>query len=501
MSSTEQENIIKTPELTYTIHKVVHGNPRWTRITSQNATDFTTTSLTTSSGLYELIIPSSVFNLSKSRLNFTVSFNPADTAYVTTSLNAGSFINRVSLSTLSGTLLCDISNYSKIAQMILPMSTSQADLSTYNQGLPTSTVDGVVSTHCIPTSTSVALATTAAKLTPFGALTRSDIGFTALAGGGIPNIIGDRTRHPHQYLGLRQMGYNTTVGATVMSAVTFDVALGELFKHTLMSVDKLLYFGGESLSLQLYYEQPSNFSVYTTTVPPTSDLVVGGGAYVTAGHSIVFSSPTLYLRQEQNLEQARQVMERCNSKGLELPFSYLYGSKQVFTASSQQTIQQTINSSLGMSLLFVGSAPFDSTDSGAGFNSNAITPILRNAITATQLNSYNSFIDSIPISSAGGYNVLEGDHYRANSDNFEGSASPLSITEYNYNFTHIDSFVGMPLHKLATEGQCMENGMSLGANRVWSLQANFAASIAKVWYIVWAVQRLLIIKDGRVSVM
>lgn len=500
MSSTEQENIIKTPELDYTIHKVVHGNPRWTRITSQNATDFTTTSLTTSSGLYELIIPSSVFNLSKSRLNFTVSFNPTDTAFVMTSLNAGSFISRVSLSTLSGSLLCDISNYSKIAQMILPMSTSQVDISTYNQGLPTSTVDGVVSTHCIPTSTTVALATTAAKLTPYGALTRSDIGFTALAGGAIPNVIGDRTRHPHQHLGLRQIGYNTTVGATVMSAVTFDVALGELFKHTLMSVDKLLYFGGESLSLQLYFEQPANFSVYPTIIP-TSDLVAGAGSYVTAGHSIVFSSPTLYLRQEQNLDQARQVMERCNSKGLELPFSYLYGSKQTFTASSQQTIQQTINSSLGQALLFVASAPFDNTDSGAGFNSNAITPILRNAVTATQLNSYNSFIDSIPISSAGGYDCTVGDHYRANSDNFEGASSPLSLIEYNYNFTHVDSFVGMPLHKLATEGQCMGNGMSLGANRVYSLQANWASSVAKNWYLVWAVQRLLVIKDGRVSVM
>ena len=492
-----KENIIKTPDLEYGLHKYVHTNPRWTVIRSQNAADFTTTSVSTGSGLYELIIPSSVFSLAKSRLNFTVSVNPADTQYACMSLNAGSYISRVSISTLSGSLLCDISNFNKLSQIILPISTSQEEINSYHQGLPTSTAAGALATTTIPTSTTVALATTASKSTPYGALSRSDIGFTAAAGGLIPNVIGDVTRHPVQHTGLRQFGYNTTVGATVMSAVTFDVSLGELFKHTIMSVDKLLYFGGESLSLQIYYADANQFSFYPTTIP-TSDP---GGTYVTAGHSIVYSAPTLYLKQEMNLDLARSVMERCNNKGLQLPFSYLYGSKQTFTASSQQTVQQTINSSLGSSLMWVASSPFDNTDSAAGFNSNAIIPILRNAITATQLNSYNSFIDSIPIASPSGFDVTVGDHYRANQDNFEGSASPLSLTEYGYNFVHIDNFTGLSMSKLGGNSQTHGNGMSLGANRVWSLQAQWNASIAKVWYTFWSCQRLLVIKDGRVSVM
>ena len=482
------DSIIKSTDLDYSIHKQVHTNARWTKITSQNQTSFTTTSVTTSSGLFELIIPANVINLSKSRLQFGVTVTSPAAVVPVLSPNAGNYFSRMSLSTLSGTLLCDISNVGRYLQMILPMSTSNDELSTYPQGMPQSTNAGVVSVVNVQNTAALA------KTTPFGALQRSDTPFIAAATAGSTNIIGDLARHPVQHMGLRQWVYTATVASD--ASIWFDVALGELFKHTLLSVNKSLYFGSESLSLQLFFDSPQAYAIFPTLA--TTNLSTG---LVTAGSTTVITSPTLYCYQEMNLDLAKSIMDKCNSEGVSIPFSYIYGSKQVFSASTQQTIQQTINSSLGSSLLFFASAPFDSTDSGAGYNSNAIVAIARNTVTATALSSYNTFIDSIPIQAASGFDVTLSEHYRANQDNFIGACSPLSLVEYNYNFTHVDNFCGIPLHEISSIGQTRINGMSLGQNRVWSLQSNWAASIAKNWYNFWSVQRTLEIKAGRVSVM
>lgn len=486
MSEDKTINLL-SQDLNYGSYKQSHSNTRWTRVTSQNQADFSTTSLTTSSGLYELIIPASVLSLSASRLQFGVTLETALTAFPILSANAGSYISRVSLSTLSGTLLCDCSNFSKQSQTLLPMSTSFEEMNSYSLGMPQSTNLGTLETRNMQATL------TLAKGTPNGAIQRSDCPFIVAGSGGLTNILGDLARHPTQHIGQRQYSYSSTVDDN--GSIWFDVALGELFRHTIMAVDKMLYFGGESLSLQIYFEAPQSFCITPFVIPTTNP----GGVYVTAGNTVTITSPNLYVKQEMNMDLAKMVMEKCDS-GLEMPFSYVYTSKQVFSASSQQTVQQTINSSLGQSLLFVATAPFDAVDTGAGSSSNAIIPIERNNLTSTQLNNYNTFIDSIPIQAPAGFDVTLGEHWRANENNYAGSAAPLSITEYGYNWTNVDNFTGMPLHVLGKNGQTIINGMSLGMNRVWSIQANWAAAIAKTWYTYWAVQRTLVIRRGSVSV-
>ena len=123
--------------------------------------------MTTSSGLFELIIPASVINLSKSRLQFGVTLLAAATVVPVLAASAGAYISRVSLSTLSGTLLADVQNVNRFLQMVLPMSTTISDLSTYPQGMPQSLLDGTVNT------TSAQITQAAAKTTPNGALSRS----------------------------------------------------------------------------------------------------------------------------------------------------------------------------------------------------------------------------------------------------------------------------------------------------------------------------------------
>ena len=448
------DSIIKSTDLDYSIHKQVHSNTRWTKITSQNQTSFSTTSVTTGSGLFELIIPAQVINLSKSRLSFAVTVTAPAAVVPVLSPNPGNYFSRMSLSTLSGTLLCDISNVGRFLQMVLPMSTSNEELNTYQQGMPQSTNAGVA--NVINLQNTLALA----KTTPFGSLQRSDTPLIPAGTPGSTNIIGDLARHPVAQTGLRQWVYHAT--ANTDGVIWFDVALGELFKHTLLSVNKSLYFGSESLSLQLYFDAPQSYAIFPTNA--TSELSTG---LVIAGSTTVITSPTLYCYQEMNMDLAKTIMDKCNNEGIQLPFSYIYGSKQVFGASTQQTVQQTINSSLGSSLLFFASAPFDSTDTGAGYNSNAIVAIKRNTVKATALSSYNTFIDSIPIQAPSGFDVTLSEHYRANQDNFVGACSPLSLVEYNYNFTHVDNFCGIPLHEISSIGQTRINGMSLGMKRLW----------------------------------
>lgn len=476
-----------TPELEYDASKLVHSNPKFTTIQAQNTQAFSFGATHTSgSGLFELVIPSAVVNLSRSRLQFSI------TTTVTTEANIialcpSQLISRVSLSTVSGTLLCDIPAFNKYFHMVGGMSTSQSDLNTYPQG-PGSTgfvYDGTTATRGLPRTLGDA------KLWPRGALTRSDAPHIPAATAGITNVVGDVARSPVQHINCKYWEHDIAAATNVLY---WDVSLGELMKHTLMSVDKLMYFG-ESLSLQIYYDAPQNY-ITSAVLPSTTYFTAGTGVY-SAG---AITAPTLVLMQEQNMDLANYVANKFMRDGVDIPFSYVYGSRSAVAASQNQTVQQTINSSLGSSLLFVAAAPFQSTDQRLAFLSNDIVPVTRNNVTGTALTNYNTFIDSIPVSSPSNHDSTISQEYRANQANFEGSAFPLSLQEFKLYFTHVDNFTGLPLWQL-DKSQTQINGMSLGASRIWSIQANWAASVAKNWHIFWAVQRVLKIKDGRCSVV
>lgn len=475
-----------TPDLEYDTSKLVHANPRFTTIQAQNTAPFAFASTHTSgSGLFELIIPAAVVNLSKSRLQFSLTSTVA-TEFNIFALNPSQIISRVSLSTLSGTLLCDIPSFNKYFHMVGGMSTSQSDFNTYPQG-PGSTgfvYDGTTATSALPRTLANA------RLWPRGALTRSDAPQIAAGTAGITNVIGDVARSPIQHINCKFWDHDTAAGANVLY---WDVSLGELFKNTIMSVDKLMYFGGESLSLQIYYDAPQNY-ITSAVLPSTTYFTASTGVYTLGS----LSAPTLVLNQEMNNELSSYVM-RKSAEGIQIPFSYIYGQRTSIGSSTQHTVQQTINSSLGSSLLFVATAPFQSTDQRIAFLSNDIVPVARNNVTGTALSNYNTFIDSIPISSPSGFDCTLSQEYRANQANFEGSAFPLSLQEYKLFWCHVDNFTGLPLWQV-DKNQTQINGMSLGSSRIWSSQLTWSASVAKIYHTFWAVQRVLSIKDGRVSV-
>lgn len=475
-----------TTELEYDPSKLVHSNPKFTTIQSQNTAAFAFGStMTSGSGLYEIVIPSAVVNLSRSRLQFSLSSTVTTEAHIM-ALCPSQLISRVSLSTVSGTLLCDIPAFNKYFHMVGGMSTSQSDFNTYPQG-PGSTgfiYDGTTAIAALPKTLA------SAKLWPRGALTRSDAPHIQAATAGITNIIGDVARSPVQHINCKFWEHDSVAS---LNCLYWDVSLGELMKHTLMSVDKLMYFG-ESLSLQIYFDAPQNY--LTSAVAPATTYLTASTGVFTLGS---ITAPTLVLMQEQNMDLASYVANKFMREGVDIPFSYIYGSRTAIASSQNQTVQQTINSSLGSSLLFVAAAPFQNTDKLIAFLSNDIVPITRNGVLGIALTNYNTFIDSIPVSSPSNHDCTISQEYRANQANFEGSAFPMSLQEYKAFFCHVDNFTGLPLWKL-DKSQSQLNGMSLGASRIWSIQANWASSIAKNWHVFWAVQRVLKIKDGRVSV-
>lgn len=475
-----------TSELDYETSKLVHSNARWTTIQSQNSSAFSFGATHTSgSGLFELVIPTSVLNLSKSRIQFSVTSTVA-TDFQVFATNPGQYISRVSLSSLSGTLLCDINNFNKFAHMTLPMSTTKQELDSYPQG---ATSQGFVYTGAIATA-NLPKTLAVAKVYTRGALSRSDLPMGAVTVTTLTNIVADLARHPVQHNGISSFAYDTAASANFLY---FDVSLGELFKHSILALDKLMYFG-ESLSLQIYFDAPQSY-LFASTLPTTNLSTNAGGAF-SAGS---ITAPILQVYNEMNMDLATYVQRKVMNEGIELPFSYVYGSRTAVASSTNQTIQQTINSSLGSSLLFICASPFQTSDVKAAWVSNDIVAVARNAVTSTNLTTYNTFIDSIPVSSPSGWNVLSAEHYRANQESFINGCAPQSLQEYNLFFTHVDNFTGLSLANLA-KNQTQINGMSLGASRIWSAQWTYDTAIARNWHVFWAVQRVLSIKGGRISV-
>jgi hypothetical protein len=462
-------------EITYTPTVSNHSSYVMRNVAPQGSNSAT---LTTSGvvGPVEFILPPSVFNLSKSKLQFTLNIGVAGATPNFNFINANllTTINRIVLySTATNAVLADVSSFNLFTSATLSPSTK---LDKY---------------LCKPFLNGAAPLTDAlSRLRTVEEIQKSNAG----AGGAVtindsPNNIDLAPYNP--YLGRRQW----IIGADA-AATSVDVSIPmESIKHTVLSLDKNLYFP-ENMVLQIYFNATDNFCFYSgANTTPLSTATSASSATVT--------NLNINLAQENNLAIVSQTIDRVmKGPGISLPFTYPSVTRTSITGTSP-SYQLSLTKAYGQRILGILTAPFSAVSkTGANWHYKNNTVSSPPALADTILSSYNTFLNSVAIKQQAGFDGLKSQDYIANKPYLDGSVIQ-TIDEYALvDWFHFDSFVGeKPLYEL-DENQTDLDGMDVSnASSTWQFQGTLSTSTNLTYCSIILGQKILSITSSGAMVM
>jgi len=441
-----------SPEITYTPVVSNHSTTIMRQISPQGTNSVT---LSTSSvvGPTEFLIPPSVFNFKRCKLDFNLLVAAPSAKCVFVNGNLNTLINRIVVySTLTNSILCDISSFEKYASLVTPSSTEISEYLTksYASAVKETLAD--------------------AKLNTVEDISKSNISTVNDSGANVD--LGPE----NPLLGRRQW----YIGAAT-KAVALDVSLPfSAFKHSILSADKNLYFN-ENLAIQVYWNNTDNFAFIATAV---TDPVTGAASLEA---DPVISGIQLSLATEGNLSIVSQTIDKVQKEGITIPFTYPTVTRQSITSTSPSyTLQLT--RALGQRVLAIITAPFSQV-ARCGANHH-----LRGTVT-----QYNTYINSVALRYQGGFNTIQSQDYWLANKAFLEKSVVQAIGEYvNAEWLHCDSFFGdKPLY-LADLTQNEVDGLDVSnASSTWQIQATLSASTAYTWVSLVLGQKILsITKDG-----
>ena len=417
-----------------------------------------TTSITSTVGPTEFIIPPSVFNLSKSRLNFNITA-AAGGVGLRTNIN-GNLLTAISRITLydsaTNSMWCDISNVNQYASLVVPAGTDFVDYSTKS--------------FRTVSFSEVSLADSQGKSV-------EDISKSNLTVG---NFCGDGAAASdlalqNFYFSRRQYYTN----ATTNTAAYLDVSIPlSAFKMSVLASDKMMYCPS-NLVLQVYWNANSNYANLGTsaTNPDTG--------YAQIATAFVLNNISLSLANEANLAVVSQIINRVMSSGLSLPIAYPTVTRQSIAASTAHSYQLNLTSGYGQRILAIISAPFS-----AAADDNNINVHNRGTLT-----TYNTFLNNVPILSTAGFDASKNQDYMiANREYLKGSVIQTTGEYALGEWVHIDSFFGQKPLKDVDQHEI--DGLSvLGQSSTWQIQANLSGATAYNWVTIIAGQKVLTISN------
>ena len=443
-------------ELTY--NKVInnHSSTVMRNVSPQNSSSVDL-SVVSSVGPTEILIPPSVFNFSKSRLEFDLKV-PVQGAGNYTHMNANltTLLSRIVLySSATNAVLCDLSNLEKYCSLTTPAGTKLDDFlsKSYYSNAPQST---------------------GANSGPYPVedIRKTNSAATYMAG----VDIGAQSA----YIGRQQTyisGANTEL--YLRASIPFSA-----FKFCVLSLDKQVYFP-ENLVLQMYWSPANNYASIATSATVST---TGAGSLATAPS---ITNLRLSMATEGNLEITSQIINKVMSSGLSLPVCYPTITRQSISSSASHSYQIMLTSGYGSRILGVITAPFDAT-SGA---------VYANVHKRGVLTQYNTFLNNVAVKYPAGFNCLNGEDYTiANKPYFEKS-TVQTLGEYVLaEWAHIDSFFGEK--PLCEVDQTHIDGLDVNSSSaVWSIQASLSAATPYTWISIILGQRELQITNQGVVII
>lgn len=465
-------------ELNYNAIPSQHSSIRMSRV--QPLTNIpSSTGLVLSTSAQEVVfeLPNKVYNLSKSVLNFKLEHPGVDTATYQNLFSLGqTLIDRVSLYTREGVYLCDMPFFNKFSRATVSALTKQDDMVGYD--------------HSRGSTTAVLADTADSGFNVFKSNAASGVALVAGLGacaarvgaGGAAIEASDSAYVNPQYQITSALG--VVGGANEnMIYVSYSIPLNQIH-HSLMSVNKVLYFG-QSLLFRVF------FAPYTTIGFQSSALVTASLTPIALPATLNIKSPQIMLAVETNPAIIQGLVNRVQSAGLQMMIPYTYGYRSSISGTNP-SVQQRLNAGNGQRLLNMYSAVFNSNETGPS-TSNDISNVANAKVVSVQTSlDNNNLQEYIPLCAENqDYTILKG----ILKDSLIDSAN-----NYKYNRLWIDSWrKGKSCDWVDNDANEMD-GISLTSERIWQAQYNTADTTHSAY--TWAVcQRTMTISpNGQIIV-
>ena len=474
-------------DLNYRTATYSHSNVRYTKVMPTNGVGINALQSGSSTGPVEFLTsPNACMNFAKSKISFDIAMTTPATVnnMAVASVNPLSYFSRIVVQLQSGQILMDCSNCGKLGTATTFLGQNKVAADSNSKG-----------TQYL--STTVA----AGQQAPFDIVNRAD---------GVTNFYGDTAVSDCGSLTPRMFASQIT-GTTAANASTsylsFQVALGDLLPGLIFGLDKLLYFGSNTISVQ-FYLAPFDQWGWTAIGNANAAAVVNIGVAPVSFTAATLSNFQLVLAQESSYRLCQEVIDLATSEsGIEMPIGYIFNQRTVATGQ-QQSVQYQLTSGYGNTLRYIVWAPFQLPSAGnaidkhlAAFN-NGIGVISRSgAVTANQpLMSYLDTVDQLAVSNSGFQwnTATAAEHWLANSRSFEGSCVQ-SVNDYTNNFAHICNYTGQVFGQ--GSDQTTEAGLSLRVPHVFAVTANYAASCSVNHYVWVYTQKTLRINAAGVQLI
>lgn len=432
MSETVSE--VFSNELDYSQKILNTSTPIYREVFTQNSTTINLSSVA-NLGPNTFLLPSSVMNLAKSRLNFTLTL-PAPSA------GAGNYIhvNNTALAPISRMTLYDAST----SALLFDINNFQEYMSITN--LAGTNIESFLTKSALYDVTASIPVEDNQKCNATPAFSPSGVNLSA--------------RTPT----LAPLTYISGADNTALT-IKYSVPLSAI-KCSIFSLDKLIYTPS-TLGLDIYW---ANTNSFITTSTNANNPVTGAAVYSPAAGLPTITDLTLSLCNESNLAIVSSLISRVMGQGLIMgSVGYPTVLKQSISSSSSHNFQQSLTRAFGSKIKAIVAAPF----SADGLQNT----LAHEKLTLTSL---QTLINNVPLLSPTPFTDYE-TYTIANKQHIEGSAIQ-DFSLYNANFFNMDAFLGKRPLWVYDKEQTMIGGIDVSSqNSVWQLQANYSGNVAKNW--------------------
>jgi hypothetical protein len=438
---------VMSNELIYSSRVSTHSQPLFRKITPQGSA--TNISLSVSgTTLVEMVVPPSVMNLAKSRLNFqlelpdpgaSVSVNCIDANLLTTLSRVVVYCSN------TGNTLLDCSNFEKYASVIVPASTSYDEFKTKSSNWQSATYAqkaGIADTDSNPFPLEdIHKSNSLVNVTPLNTAAAGTSGFNS-------------------FEGRRYVLFGTDSEKTYLNvSLPFSA-----FKFTALSLDKMLY-SPANLIFQFYFSPLDSFAWEAASVTDPSSTAVS----LASG---ILNSVSLQLYTESNLEIAKSVVDAVmGGSGIQVPIPYPTLIRQSLSSSTFQSYNVNLSSAYGKRILAIVNSLF-SVGSTA---KNAVNSHIRGTI-----NTYNTFMNNVPVLYNAGFDCRLGEDWFYGNRHLLDRSTIQNNQEYAVaEWVHIDNF--MPPKPLHEQDPTQQDGYDVSSiASTYSVQYNLSSAATAI---------------------
>lgn len=437
----------------------------------------------------QIEVPQKCFNLSQSTLDFRLDYVPAAIPAAGSTgfnnfLSLGEvMVDSIFLKTREGLDIACLYNVDAVTRAIAPYTHKKEDYLEYprNVGDSTALLSQRDQGWNLFRSNEVVSAGPGGGGTvslPLGNARRIDIDGNNVINGA------DNYNETQRYI---QTGSTTAVSPLYRQ---FSIPLGELCPHSLMSLNKSLYFG-QALIMMVRWSQVSRIGWQTAGTTGAT-----GGAVALTG-TMTINNLQLRLAVENNQDVVKSLVDKVNTSGLSLTIPYIYA--YVYSVQANQvntTHQQRYNRSHGKKLLNIYSfamqtAPLANLSTDI---SNLLATGVVDGVNKSKVNVLNPQLNNVTLSEYP-INCVANEDYELMKPVIKGSCI-ANVDQYNYDRVWIQSWrKGKSCEYMSCDD--INDGVDLDVELNYSIDYTCPSATPALRYFQVAVtQRTLTINPG-----